>query len=294
MAESKIRDDNYYQVTGWMLNRLGLKGTALQVYAIIYGFTQDGESEFKGSLQYLMDFTNASRPTVIKALQDLTEKGLILKTENRVNGVKLNTYKVSLQVVKKLYWGSKETLLGDSQVSLPGGSQKTLPNNKSLDNKSSDNKGDKKEALPLVDYNETTFSEAMKAKVDQWLRYKSERREEYQPTGLQSLISQIQNNVNKYGEDAVMELIGECMANGYRGIIFDRLKPKQPTGGRKEPVPGWMQNKDRERTFNDCLKKDMDALKKFMDGQEPKPELSPEYKARAAALKQQFQGETRP
>ena len=61
----------------------------------------------------------------------------------------------------------------------------------------------------------------------------------------------------------------------------------QKQGGRKEMVPAWM-NKDREQAFDDRLKKDMDALKKFMDEQE-KPELSPEYKARADALRQSFQ-----
>ena len=48
---AKILDDNYYQVSGWMLNRLHLKGTELQIYAIIYGFSQDGESKITGSLQ---------------------------------------------------------------------------------------------------------------------------------------------------------------------------------------------------------------------------------------------------
>ena len=107
----------------------------------------------------------------------------------------------------------------------------------------------------------------MKAKVNEWLQYKKERREEYQPTGLQSLITQIQNNVNKHGEAAVMALIGDCMASNYRGITFDRLsKQQQPTGGkaaqeptRTEPVPDWM-NKYIERN-----KRDMEKRKKAAD-----------------------------
>ena len=156
MAESKIGDMNYYQVSGWMLNRLGLKGTALQIYAIIYGFSQDGESSFTGSLQYLCDFTNTSRPTVIKALKELVDGGYLVKEEGKVNGVSFNTYKVSLQAVKNLYQGSQETLQGvvkildrGSKETLPGGSQETLQGVvKKLDpiiniyNKSSDNKED--------------------------------------------------------------------------------------------------------------------------------------------------------
>ena len=79
MAESRIKDENYYVIQGFMINLLGLKGVALSVYAIIYGFTQDGESEFTGSLQYLCDFTGGtSKPTIIKALKELVEKQYII------------------------------------------------------------------------------------------------------------------------------------------------------------------------------------------------------------------------
>ena len=130
---SKIRDENYFQVSGWMLNNLNLKGTMLEVYAIIYGFSQDGESYFTGSLQYLSDFTNTSKPTVIKALKELVEKGFLVKQEIEMNGVKFNKYKADLLVVKNLNGGSKETL-PPSKESLTGGSKETLPNNKDINN----------------------------------------------------------------------------------------------------------------------------------------------------------------
>ena len=121
---SKIQDNNYFQISGWMLNRLKLKGTDLQIYAIIYGFSQDCESEFTVSLQYLCDFTGTSRTTVIKSLKSLVEKEFIIKTENNINGVIFNRYKANLQVVKKLYGGSKETLHNNKYI-----------NNKDIDNK---------------------------------------------------------------------------------------------------------------------------------------------------------------
>lgn len=124
---SRIKDENYYQITGWMLNRLELKGIALEIYAIVYGFSQDGESEFKGSISYLCDFTGTSRPTVIKALKDLVASDYLIKIETEINGVKFNKYKVNLQVVKEFNRGSKETL--------QGGSKETLPNNNTIDNK---------------------------------------------------------------------------------------------------------------------------------------------------------------
>jgi len=59
---------------------------------------------------------------------------------------------------------------------------------------------------------------------DRWLQYKAERKETYQPVGLQSLITQIGKKAEQYGTDAVAELIDNCMAAGWKGIIFDRLK----------------------------------------------------------------------
>lgn len=137
MAESKVRDDNYFMVSGWMLNRLNLRGVALQVFSIIYGFSQDGEGSFTGSLQYLMDFTNSSKHTVIKALKELVEKGYVLKLENTINGVKFCTYKTA-PVVQKLHRGSAEIALGGGAETAPGGSAETAPNKKDYINNISD------------------------------------------------------------------------------------------------------------------------------------------------------------
>ena len=98
-------------------------------------------------------------------------------------------------------------------------------------------KGRKKAEIvqPVADYSDTGFSEAMIAKVEEWLKYKAERRDAYQPTGLQSLITQIKNNVKNHGEVAVAALITECMAANYKGIIFEKLDKAakaQPYQGR--------------------------------------------------------------
>lgn len=139
MKQSRIKDENYFQVSGWMLNRLHLKGISLELFAIIYGFSQDGESCFTGSLQYLCDFTGTSRPTVIKALKELVSLEYLIKTEIEKNGVKFNEYKANLQVVKKLNTGNEETLQEDSKEPLQGGSKEPLHNNKSFDNKELNN-----------------------------------------------------------------------------------------------------------------------------------------------------------
>lgn len=130
-AHMRITDDNYFIVQGWMITQLGLKGTDLLVYAVVYGFSQDGETEFTGSLQYLSDFCGGiSRPTVISSLKRLTEGGLIEKNTQVINGVTFNRYKAILQGVKKF---NSEHAEGGKN-SLQGG-KKSLPNKEVKNNK---------------------------------------------------------------------------------------------------------------------------------------------------------------
>lgn len=144
MAESRIKDENYYVVQGWMINLLGLKGVPLNVYAIIYGFSQDGENEYTGSLQYLCDFLGGvSKPTVINALRSLVEAKYLFRREEFINGVQFNRYKANLPLLKKLYRGGQETLT-EGLKNLDGDSKETLPNNESY------NKGLKKEIYKSI------------------------------------------------------------------------------------------------------------------------------------------------
>lgn len=117
-----LRDDNYFVVHGWMINRLGLKGNELQLYAIIYGFSQADGQQFHGGLQYLADWTNIAKRNVLARLQSLVEKGLLIKTDVYNNGVKSCEYRCVLNppgvdetspgVVMKHHQGIDETSPG--------------------------------------------------------------------------------------------------------------------------------------------------------------------------------------
>lgn len=111
----RVKDENYYQISGWMINKLHLKGTALNIYAIIYGFTQDNESEFRGSRQYLCDFTGATKPTIDKALNDLINQNLIIKNTEVINGITFNKYKANINMLKN-FITDKETLSYDKKI----------------------------------------------------------------------------------------------------------------------------------------------------------------------------------
>lgn len=120
------RKESFITIQGWMATELKLSGNELLVYALIYGFSQDGESEFRGSINYICGWLNCTRPTASKALSNLVEKGLITKTTKIENNMTFNRYKIILGGVKNLYGGGKETL--------QGGSKETLHHNIVLDN----------------------------------------------------------------------------------------------------------------------------------------------------------------
>lgn len=89
---SKINDENFIVIQGFMINELKLKGNELLVYAIIYGFSQDSEQRFTGSLQYLADWTNSTKQGIIKNLKSLIEKEFIQKETKTINGVNFVEY----------------------------------------------------------------------------------------------------------------------------------------------------------------------------------------------------------
>lgn len=91
-----IKDENYFVVQGWMINRLNLKGTELLIYAIIYGFCQNEAQKYTGGRRYLAEFTGiSSLKTITNTLNSLTEKGLLQKDERDENGVKFCDYRIT-------------------------------------------------------------------------------------------------------------------------------------------------------------------------------------------------------
>jgi hypothetical protein len=84
----------YILIQDWMLD-LPLSLAETVIYAVIYGFSQDGESKFTGSLAYLAKKSKVSKDTVKRSLAKLVEDGLIIKTPIHKNGVLFNEYGVS-------------------------------------------------------------------------------------------------------------------------------------------------------------------------------------------------------
>lgn len=84
----------YTNIPDWMLT-LDLDVYETIILAVIYGFSQDGESTFKGSWKYLSDKAKCSRRKVATALTNLVDKKLIRKIDVDTRGVHLCEYAVT-------------------------------------------------------------------------------------------------------------------------------------------------------------------------------------------------------
>jgi DNA-binding MarR family transcriptional regulator len=91
MSTSKVKDGSYIAIQSFMVKDLKLKGNELLVYGIIYGFSKDGKA-FNGSLQYLADWCNSTRGTIVSALKSLVKKEYLIKNEIFKDGVKYCEY----------------------------------------------------------------------------------------------------------------------------------------------------------------------------------------------------------
>lgn len=114
----EIKNDNYVAIQGWMVNDLHLSGSELIIYALIYGFSQDGESWFSGSSSYVGAWCGISRQSASANLKKLTDDKLLEKESffgigdrYRVSRNFTPTCQETLQgVLRNLTGGCKETL----------------------------------------------------------------------------------------------------------------------------------------------------------------------------------------
>lgn len=99
---------------------------------------------------------------------------------------------------------------------------------KSKEKESKENRsGNTSNTSVAIDELTERFGGVLAPVVADWLTYKQERREAYKPTGLKSLLTRIEKELDAYGEQAVADVIQLAMSNGWKGIAWDRLQPSK-------------------------------------------------------------------
>lgn len=89
----------------------------------------------------------------------------------------------------------------------------------------------------ISDYN---ISDLLQTKMSEWFKYKTERKEPYKEQGMKALLTKVENNALKYGDQAICDLIDDCMANNWKGIIFDRLTERTELKPQKQSADDFM------------------------------------------------------
>ena len=107
--------------------------------------------------------------------------------------------------------------------------------------------------LPLIDA--APLAAPVKEALRGWLAYKSERGEGYVKSGFGKFLTQVKNNVNQYGEEAVVEVIDVSESRNYAGICWEmlqehssaittlQLKTVRPEVKRPDPEIEWRKSR---------------------------------------------------
>lgn len=130
----------YTVVPDFLLDFDDLNLTEVVALSVIFGFSMDGSSEFRGSYSYLARKCKCSRQWAISTVASLIKKGYVTKKIDDVNGVRMMSLRTvfggqeSLHtvnsvdrqgVVKKV--DHQSTLSTEVVNSVDGGSQESLP-----------------------------------------------------------------------------------------------------------------------------------------------------------------------
>ena len=218
----KIRADNYIMIQGWMVTELELKGNELLIFAIIHGFSQDGETRFTGGLQYLADWTNSTKQGISKNLKSLVNKGYIAKEEKIINGVKFCEYYATKfnEVLNKVELGMQQSLT-PMQQSLTGGIKQSLTNNKdNIINKNINNISNinNKDYYPLDDKLNDAFKD--------FIEYRKKIRKPMTQRAIKLLMSRLDELSSD--NDVKIQILNQSIMNGWTGLFPLKSDSKNP------------------------------------------------------------------
>ena len=168
------------------------------------------EESFTVANLTLQLYTGLSRSGIAKARNELKQKGLLDFSVGKSG--QATTYKLyDLSKSKQLSVQVSEqvcTHLVDKKSTSSKQVSSTL-----IDK---DKDKDKDNITPYI-----PFDSPLKEKSEEWLKYKSERKQTYKNTGLKSFFAKIQKGVEDYGTDGVVRAIDTAMSNNWSGVFFN-------------------------------------------------------------------------
>ena len=286
MAKSKVVKENFIIIQGWMITDLDLKGNELVIYACIYGFSQAEGQTFKGSLQYLADWTNSTKQGVHKCLKSLVEKGYLEKRDFVLNGVKSCEYCATKfnGVLNKVEQGIQQSFIPPIKQS--------LSNNIDTKNIEGNTEDKKKESLKssfnIIISNYSKGNEELTDLLGEWLKVRKAKRAAMTDRAIQMNIDKL-DKLAAESKMSVPEYLTEVIRRGWAAFfkITDYSKSSKPVAVTKSAA-AYNAYGQRQRTQNDY-----DALERMLLNQQSPPDTAgnnPEIQARAEALQERLRG----
>ena len=209
------------------MRALGLSGNDLMVFALINGFSQDGQGCFYGSLPYICETCGISKRTAIYILNDLVERGFLMKNETIQNGVKRVIYQVNR--------GSAE--IAPVVQKLHRGSAKIAPNN-IIDNISPTEIIINKEKDVRFDFKKSLLEIGVSPQVaEDWLKVRKAKKAANTETAFKRIQKEIE--LSGLSADECITIAVERSWQGFKAewlSNYQRQSPQRPTGRRAVSV----------------------------------------------------------
>ena len=229
-----MKNENFITIQGWMRKELGLSGNELLAYALIYGFSQDSESTFRGSLSYVAEWLGCSKQTAITTLRKLVEKNFIERIEEPINGILFVRYRVLTT--------SQNSLTGESK-NLTTPSQNFLPNSNNINNQEDKKEKEIKEKVPTEEIlnsrltdtvigsmiNEYTQNPKLNEALRSFIGYRKKKRAPMSDVAVRLMLKKLA----PFSEDEQIEAIETSIVSNWAGVF-----PKHKSGKEEQKNVG--------------------------------------------------------
>ena len=212
-----MEKNDYITIQAYMVTELGLSGNNLIIYALIHGFCKDGIHEFKGSINYICEWTNLTRNTVIAILKQLVESELLVKRTYKENNVTFCAYSLG------------SAIIAPPVQNMDGGSAIISPNN-NIDNTKLKKDKDKSLSKSVSDmelFEKCFIAYRRKGKKNKSLPYWKKLTESEKQRVLPHIKSYVTSRVLQYQQDFERYLRDKTFLTiVYQGnrILFDPAK----------------------------------------------------------------------
>lgn len=100
-----MKDSDFIIKQGWMVTKLHLRGMSLELYALVYGYTKDGETWYETNIANIVEWLVASESTVHRHLRELVESGYILRRQTGLGRSAKLLLQVSQETLEKMEKG---------------------------------------------------------------------------------------------------------------------------------------------------------------------------------------------